>query len=66
MLAVENFPVISGIEALSIFVDHDVAAGPTCGTRVFGPVDGSGREVFRVIPDRCGDDMNEVVQRRHP
>ena len=26
----------------------------------------AGREVFRVIPDRCGDDMNEVVQRRHP
>jgi hypothetical protein len=26
----------------------------------------AGQEVFRVIPDRCGDDMNEVVQRSHP
>jgi putative DNA primase/helicase len=65
--AVENFPVISGIEALSIFVDHDASGrGQRAARECSARWTGAGREVFRVIPDRCGDDMNEVVQRRHP
>jgi len=65
--AVESFPVISGIEALTILVDNDAngrgqSAALRCSTR-WTEV---GREVFRVIPDCCGDDMNEVVQRGVP
>jgi putative DNA primase/helicase len=64
--AVENFPVISGIEALSIFVDHDASGrGQSAARECSARWTGAGREVFRVIPDRCGDDMNEVVQRSY-
>jgi Toprim domain len=65
--AVENFPVVSGIEALSIFVDNDASGrGQSAALECSARWTEAGREVFRVIPDRCGDDMNEVVQRRHP
>jgi putative DNA primase/helicase len=65
--AVENFPVISGIEALNILVDNDASGrGQSAALECSARWTEAGREVFRVIPDRCGDDMNEVVQRSHP
>jgi hypothetical protein len=65
--AVENFPVISGIEALNILVDNDASGrGQSAALECSARWTEAGREVFRVIPDRCGDDMNEVVQRNHP
>jgi putative DNA primase/helicase len=61
---VRAFPVLSGIECLTIIVDNDEGgtgqrAALECSMRWTG----AGREVFRVIPDRRGDDMNNVVQR---
>jgi putative DNA primase/helicase len=60
---VRHFPVVPGIECLTIIVDHDES-----GTGQRATLDCSscwtsaGREVFRVIPDRCGQDMNDVVR----
>ncbi len=61
---VRHFPVVSGIECLTIIVDNDVSgtgqrAALDCSRRWTA----AGREVFRVIPDRCGEDINDVVQR---
>jgi Toprim domain len=64
---VRMFLVLSGIECLTIAVDNDES-----GTGQRAALDCSrrwteaGREVFRVIPDRCGDDINDVVQRIVP
>ena len=65
--AVENFPVISGIDALSIFVDNDASGrGQSAALECSARWTKAGREVLRVVPDRCGDDMNEIVQRTFP
>jgi len=61
--AVENFPVISGIDVLSIFVDNDASGrGQSAALECSARWTQAGREVFRVIPDRCGDDMNEIAR----
>jgi putative DNA primase/helicase len=59
-----HFSVVSGIECLTIIVDNDESgtgqgAALECSSRWTS----AGREVFRVIPDRCGQDMNDVVRR---
>ena len=64
---VRAFPVLSGIDCITIIVDHDEngtgqRAALDCSRRWTE----AGREVFRVIPDRCGDDINDVVQRIVP
>jgi putative DNA primase/helicase len=65
--AVENFPVISGIDALSIFVDNDASGrGQSAALKCSARWTQAGREVFRVVPDRCGDDMDEITQRTFP
>jgi hypothetical protein len=62
--AVENFPLISGIDALRIFVDNDASGrGQNAALECSARWTQMGREVFRVVPDRCGDDMNEITQR---
>jgi hypothetical protein len=58
-----TFPVLSGIESLTIIVDHDAAGGGQraaleCSTRWTD----AGCDVFRVIPDRCGHDFNDIIQ----
>jgi putative DNA primase/helicase len=58
----KKFPVLSGIEALSIFVDHDAngigrQAAAECSARWTA----AGRDVWRIVPDLMGDDMNDVV-----
>ena len=61
--AVENFPVISGIDVLSILVDNDASGrGQSAALECSARWTQAGREVFRVIPDRCGDDMNEIAR----
>jgi Toprim domain-containing protein len=60
-----QFPVLSGIECLTIIVDNDKSgtghrAALECSSRWTS----AGREVFRIIPDRCGDDLNDIVARR--
>jgi putative DNA primase/helicase len=65
--AVKNFPIISGIDALSIFVDNDASGrGQSAALECSARWTQAGREVFRVVPDRCGDDMNEIIQRTFP
>jgi putative DNA primase/helicase len=61
---VRAFPVLSGVECLTIIVDNDESgtgqrAALDCSSRWTG----AGHEVIRVIPDRRGDDMNNIVQR---
>jgi putative DNA primase/helicase len=58
------FPVLPGVECLTILVDHDEngtgqRAALDCSRRWTG----AGREVLRIVPDCCGDDINDVIQR---
>ena len=62
-----DFPVLAGIEALTILVDHDVsgagqAAAETCARRWRD----AGREVVRLVPRIPGTDFNNLVQRTAP
>jgi hypothetical protein len=64
---IRAFPVLAGIEALTILVDHDNPdekgrqagheAARECGERWMG----AGREVRSVVPRRCGADMADLV-----
>jgi putative DNA primase/helicase len=61
---IENFPVISGIEALTILVDNDPSglgqhAALECSQRWTR----AGREVLRAIPDQTGYDFNDLLIR---
>ena len=61
---IENFPVISGIEALTILVDNDVSrrgqrAALECSRRWTR----AGREVLRAIPNHAGYDFNDLLIR---
>jgi hypothetical protein len=58
--AIAAFPVLSGIESLSLLREHDKAnreASVACGTRWHG----AGREVFDVWPN-CGKDVNDAIR----
>jgi putative DNA primase/helicase len=60
---VKSFPVLSGIEALTILVDNDAngvgqGAAEACSRRWID----AGREVFRAIPNHTGDDFNDVLR----
>jgi putative DNA primase/helicase len=59
---IRQFPVLAGIEALTILVDNDAsgtgqAAARECSARWTA----AGREVFRAVPLRPGEDFNDVV-----
>jgi hypothetical protein len=61
------FPVLPGIESLTIFVDHDLSRGRAGQRRARQCSDrwtSAGCEVFRVIPTRPGADLNDVVRER--
>jgi putative DNA primase/helicase len=61
---VRNFPVLSGLESLTIIVDNDESGtGQRAALECSSRWTSAGREVFRVIPNRCGEDINDVVQR---
>jgi phage/plasmid primase-like uncharacterized protein len=58
----ETFPVLSGIEALTLLVDNDASgagqkAAAACATRRSA----AGREVIRLMPKIEGADFNDVV-----
>jgi hypothetical protein len=60
---IKSFPVLSGIEALTILVDNDQNKGgqqaaQECSERWLR----AGREVFRAIPNHTGDDFNDVLR----
>jgi putative DNA primase/helicase len=62
---VRHFPVVSGIGCLTIIVDNDESGtGQRAALECSSRWTSAGREVFRIIPDRRGDDVNDVVQRR--
>ena len=61
---VRDFPALSGIDCITLIVDNDESgAGQSAALECSRRWTEAGREVFRVIPDRCGEDMNEIVQR---
>jgi hypothetical protein len=48
---------------LNILVDNDASGrGQSAALECSARWTEAGREVFRVIPDRCGDDLNDVAQ----
>jgi putative DNA primase/helicase len=59
------FPVLSGVETLTIVVDNDAnetgqRAALACSARWTG----AGREVFRLVPRQVGADANDLLLRR--
>jgi putative DNA primase/helicase len=59
-----QFPVLSGIECLTIIVDNDASGtGQRVALECSRRWTSAGRDVFRIIPDRCGDDLNDIVKR---
>ena len=65
--SLERFPVLSGIEALTILVDHDHAdprgrhAGQEAAAACAARWSAAGREVIRLTPKIVGADFNDVV-----
>jgi hypothetical protein len=64
-----SFPVLAGIDCLTLLVDHDL---PDKNGKQRGQQDSAtcaarwrhaGREVLRLIADRPGDDLNDVIMR---
>ena len=60
---VKAFPILSGIESLTILVDNDASgagqrAAQECSKRWID----AGREVFRAVPNHSGDDFNDVLR----
>jgi hypothetical protein len=59
----EDFPVLAGIEALTILVDHDASgtgqdAAAACARRWLD----AGREVIRLTPRQFGFDFNDIIR----
>jgi putative DNA primase/helicase len=62
---VRDFPPLSGIDCITLIVDNDKnGTGQRAALECSRRWTEAGREVFRIIPDRCGDDMNEVITQR--
>jgi len=58
----KNFPVLGGIECLTILVDNDKhMAGDKAARECVARWTGAGREVIRHVPNRTGDDFNSIV-----
>jgi putative DNA primase/helicase len=61
---VSDFPVLSGIDCITLIVDNDEnGTGQRAALECSRRWTEAGREVLRVVPDRVGDDMNDVVKR---
>ena len=59
----KRFPVLPGIEALTLLVDHDASgtgqdAAATCARRWLA----AGREVIRLTPKVVGADFNDIIK----
>jgi hypothetical protein len=69
--ALKNFPVLPGIESLSIVVDHDPPdkngrqAGQEAAAECSQHWTLAGREVRRIVPRRQGADMGDLVEAPH-
>jgi len=66
----KNFPVLNGVDALTIVVDHDLPdkngrqAGQEAALECSQRWTAAGREVRRVVPRRQGADMADLVEVR--
>jgi len=59
----QRFPVVSGIECLTILVDHDAnGTGQRAGIETSERWTAAGREVLRAVPNQCGYDFNNIIQ----
>jgi len=57
-----SFPVLAGIEALTIFVDNDAGAtGQRRALEYSRRSTDSRREVFCVVLERQGNDLNDII-----
>jgi hypothetical protein len=58
----ESFPVLSGIEAITILVDNDASGtGQKAAAKCAALWKAAGREVTRLTPKISGSDFNDVV-----
>ena len=58
-----KFPVLSGIECLTLLVDNDKSgAGQRAATECSERWTAADREVIRLIPDIQGQDFNDIVR----
>jgi putative DNA primase/helicase len=61
--AMAKLPVLAGVEALTILVDHDESGtGQRAALEVSQRWTAAGRDVFRLVPNACGQDFNDVVR----
>jgi hypothetical protein len=59
-----SFPILSGIGCLTIIIDNDeIGTGQRAALECSSRWTQAGREVCRIIPDRRGEDINDVVRR---
>jgi len=64
---IAKFPILSGIEALTILVDNDESGtGQRRALECSKRWTAAGREVFRVLPQHRGHDINDVIQGNPP
>jgi hypothetical protein len=62
--AIAQFPVLPGMESLTVLVDNDVnGVGQRAARQCSQRWTTAGREVFRVIPTREGADMADILRR---
>jgi hypothetical protein len=60
-----GFPVLAGLECLTILVDHDASGtGQRRALECSQRWTASGAEVFRAIPVRTGGDFNDILRSR--
>jgi len=58
-----SFPVLSGIESLTVIADHDTnGAGENAARAVEQAWLAAGREVRVFMPVEPGDDLNDVLK----
>jgi putative DNA primase/helicase len=61
----KNFPVLAGIECLTVLVDHDASGtGQRAALECSARWTGAGCEVRRVLPKQVGKDFNDIVLAR--
>jgi putative DNA primase/helicase len=57
------FPILAGIESITILVDHDVSGtGQRAALRCSSRWTDAGREVFRLVPRKPGEDINDLLR----
>jgi putative DNA primase/helicase len=57
------FPVLSGMQSVTILVDHDLCGtGQKAALRCSARWTSAGREVFRLVPRQPGADVNDLLK----